>query len=225
MKFSALIFSLFVLCAASVFAQTKSCDLKLEVIQNQSNASGEKVKIDETEAVIARLNGGGKTKAKSMDSAPYFENLDEGNYSATVSKKGYKSTIKRIHLDCSSVKDKKFISQEVWIWSGSSKEKVHFIDSDYNAEIFRKTWVVDLALELPKPEYPKAARAVRAAGTVAVEVTIDEKGDVVSAERISGHPLLAMAAISSAKKAKFVPSVAKDKPVNVTGFLIYNFVP
>jgi TonB family protein len=223
MKSLLLTFSLIVLCAANCFAQAKSCDLQLEVIQNQSNSSGEKIKIVDTEAIIINLKGAAKTKAKPVNGMPYFENLDEGNYTATVSGKGYKSTIKRIHLDCASLKDNKFVSQEVWMWSGSSKEKVHFIDSDYNAEIFQKLMVADLALDLPKPDYPKSAMAVRATGAVAVQVTIDEQGNVISAERVSGHPLLALSAVDVAKKAKFVPSVAKGTPVKVTGLIVYNF--
>lgn len=225
MKFLTLTFSLFVLCAANVFAQTKTCNLKLEVIKNQQNSTAEKVKIEETEAVTFVLRGIVKHKAKLVDGMPYFADLKEGKYSIAVSKKDYKTTIKRINLDCSTLKDETFVSQDVWMWSGNSKEKIHFIDSDYNPEIFRKMMIVDLALEMPKPDYPKAARAVRAAGAVAVEVTIDEKGDVISAESVSGHPLLAPSAVNVAKKAKFVPSVAKGKPVKVIGFIIYNFVP
>jgi TonB family protein len=225
MKRLLLIFSLFILCAVNIFAQKKTCDLKLEVIQNQANSSVEKVRIEDAEAVTYVLRDNVKNKAKLADGMPYFADLKEGNYTVAVKKKDYKTTIKRIHLDCSAVKDKTFVAQEVWMWSGNPKEKIHFIDSDYNAEVFKKMWVVDLALELPLPEYPKAARAIRASGTVAVEVTIDEKGDVISAERASGHPLLALSAVNIAKKAKFVPSVSKGEPVKITGFIIYNFVP
>lgn len=225
MKRFLLIFLLFVLYAANIFAQTKSCDLKLEVIQNQANSSGGKVRIKDAEAVTYVLRGNVKNKAKMIDGMPYFADLKEGNYTVAVKKKDYKTTIKRIHLDCSVLTDKTFVRQDVWMWSGNSKEKIHFIDSDYDPQFFRKMWVVDLALELPLPEYPNAARAIRASGAVAVEVTIDEKGDVVSAERVSGHPLLALSAVNIAKKAKFIPSVSKGAPVKVTGFIIYNFVP
>jgi TonB family protein len=46
------------------------------------------------------------------------------------------------------------------------------------------------ALTLAKPAYPAAAQAVGAEGAVNVKVNIDENGDVVSAEAVSGHPLL-----------------------------------
>jgi TonB family protein len=208
------------LCAANCFAQAKTCDLKLEVTQNDG-----KDKVEDTEAVTFVLRGIVRNKAKLMDGMPYFADLKEGVYSLAVNKKDYKTTIKRIHLKCSMPADKKFVSQDVWMWRGSPKEKVHFIDSDYNNEIFRKMMVVDLALEMPKPDYPSEARSVRASGAVALEVTIDEDGNVVSAERVSGHPLLASSAVNVAKKAKFIPSVSKGAPIKITGIVIYNFVP
>lgn len=220
MKFALLTFSMIALCAANCFAQAKTCDLKLEVTQNDG-----KDKVEDTEAVTFVLRGNVKNKAKLVDGMPYFVDLKEGVYSLAVSKKDYKTTIKRIRLDCSMPADKKFVSQDVWMWSGSPKDKVHFIDSDYNNEIFRKMMIVDLALKMTNPEYPLAARSVRASGTVAIEVTIDEDGNVVSAERVSGDPLLAPSAVNAAKKAKFIPSVSKGAPIKITGIVVYNFVP
>ncbi len=62
------------------------------------------------------------------------------------------------------------------------------------------------ATSLPKPPYPPAARAVRAAGAVSVQVLIDESGNVVSASAVSGHPLLRAAAVQAARGAKFSPT-------------------
>ena len=81
------------------------------------------------------------------------------------------------------------------------------------------------ARSLPAPEYPEAAREVRAAGAVAVQVTIDEEGNVVSASAVSGHPLLRAAAVAAAKEAKFAPVHLSGQPVKVSGVLTYNFVP
>ena len=50
------------------------------------------------------------------------------------------------------------------------------------------------ALSLPTPPYPRAAHAVKADGTVEVLVTIDVDGTMLSAEAVSGHPLLRTAA-------------------------------
>jgi TonB family protein len=79
------------------------------------------------------------------------------------------------------------------------------------------------ATDLPQPEYPAAARAVRAAGSVMVQVTVDETGKVVSASAVTGHPLLRAAAVQAARNAKFEPTKVSGKSVNVSGVLTYNF--
>ena len=81
------------------------------------------------------------------------------------------------------------------------------------------------ATSLPKPPYPPAARAVRAAGAVSVQVLIDESGNVVSASAVSGHPLLRAAAVQAARGARFSPTQLSGQPVKVSGVITYNFVP
>lgn len=81
------------------------------------------------------------------------------------------------------------------------------------------------AMSLPKPDYPAAAKAVRASGSVSVQILVDEKGKVVSASAVSGHPLLRAAAVDAAKKAEFSPTLLAGKPVKVSGVLTFNFTP
>ncbi|MGI9055842.1 MAG: energy transducer TonB [Pyrinomonadaceae bacterium] len=79
------------------------------------------------------------------------------------------------------------------------------------------------AVDLPKPAYPAAARAVRASGAVNVQVLIDESGSVISANAVSGHPLLRASAVSAARNAKFKPTLLSGKAVKVSGVIVYNF--
>ena len=79
------------------------------------------------------------------------------------------------------------------------------------------------AILLPKPDYPRAARAVRASGVVAVQILVDERGIVSSATAVSGHPLLKMAAVEAAKKAIFEPTVMSGKTYKLSGTLTFNF--
>ena len=80
------------------------------------------------------------------------------------------------------------------------------------------------ATYLPKPVYPPIAKAAHASGTVNVQVTIDENGNVISATPISGHPLLKASAVAAARQAKFSQTKLSGQPVKVTGVLVYNFV-
>ena len=80
------------------------------------------------------------------------------------------------------------------------------------------------AISLPKPQYPAIAKAAHAAGTVTVQVLIDENGSVVSAKAVSGHPLLQAVAVAAARQARFSPTKLSGQPVKVTGVIQYNFV-
>jgi len=80
------------------------------------------------------------------------------------------------------------------------------------------------ATSLPPPDYPPIARQAKATGTVAVQITIDEGGNVIVAEAVSGHPLLRAAAVKAARDAKFSPTRLSGQPVKVNGVLTYNFV-
>src|SRR5688500_18226330 len=80
------------------------------------------------------------------------------------------------------------------------------------------------AISLPKPAYPPIARQAHASGTVVVQVTIDENGNVISARAVSGHPLLQAVSVSAARNARFSPTKLSGQPVKVTGVITYNFV-
>lgn len=81
-----------------------------------------------------------------------------------------------------------------------------------------------VAKSLPKPVYTAAAKAVRAQGTVMVQVTIDERGNVISANATAGHPMLVTEAVKAARNAKFSPTTLGGAPVKVTGVITYNFL-
>jgi protein TonB len=81
------------------------------------------------------------------------------------------------------------------------------------------------AISLPVPNYPESARRARAHGSVSVDVTIDEHGNVISARAISGHSLLHAAAVAAARRARFTPTLLSGQPVKVRGMINYNFSP
>ena len=80
------------------------------------------------------------------------------------------------------------------------------------------------ATSLSKPIYTPAAKAIRAQGAVNVQVTIDEQGNVTSANAVSGHPLLRATSEQAARSAKFSVTYLSHVPVKVTGVIVYNFI-
>lgn len=79
-------------------------------------------------------------------------------------------------------------------------------------------------IAMPLPEYPAIAKQANVSGNVTVEVTVDEGGNVISAEAVSGHPLLRAAAVTAARQAKLSPTKLSGQPIKVSGTLVYNFV-
>ena len=80
------------------------------------------------------------------------------------------------------------------------------------------------ALKKPQPDYPGTAKAARASGVVPVQVTVDEKGEVISAQAVTGHPLLRGVSEEAARRAKFSPTTLCGRPVKVSGVITYAFV-
>lgn len=79
------------------------------------------------------------------------------------------------------------------------------------------------ATSLPKPTFPANAKAVRASGVVSVQVVVDETGRVISANAVSGHPLLRAAAVTAARNARFAPTLLSGQAVKVNGIINFNF--
>ena len=79
------------------------------------------------------------------------------------------------------------------------------------------------AIQRVQPSYPDAAKNARVTGTVAIQVVVNEEGEVISAEAICGHPLLKKAAEEAVWKWRFSPTLLKGQPVKVTGIVTVNF--
>ncbi len=75
----------------------------------------------------------------------------------------------------------------------------------------------------PKPEYPKAARAVNASREVIVRIVINESGNVEEAKSLSGHPLLWAESIKTAFATKYKPPLINGKAVKIYSEIVYNF--
>lgn len=79
-------------------------------------------------------------------------------------------------------------------------------------------------VSLPKPSYPPMAKQIRVDGPVSVQIVVDEQGKVISAQPVSGHPLLVSAAKEAALRARFTATVLNGQAVKIQGVITYNFV-
>ena len=80
------------------------------------------------------------------------------------------------------------------------------------------------AISLPRPAYPPAAKTLKISGTVAVNIVIDEKGRVIWAKAVDGHPLLQQASVKAACQSLHSPTKISGRAVKVLSAISYNFV-
>jgi periplasmic protein TonB len=66
-----------------------------------------------------------------------------------------------------------------------------------------------------QPDYPVLARQEHISGAVVVNAVIDERGNVVQAHVVSGHPLLITAALNAVLQWKYEPTLLNGTPVAV----------
>jgi len=73
------------------------------------------------------------------------------------------------------------------------------------------------------PTYPPLARQARIQGTVILQAQISKTGDIENLQLISGHPMLAPAAIEAVKQWKYKPYLLNGEPVEVDTQVQVNF--
>lgn len=75
-----------------------------------------------------------------------------------------------------------------------------------------------------KPMYPPLARQARIQGAVVVQAIIGKDGTVENLRLISGHPMLAPAAIEAVRQWRYRPYTLNGMPVEVETEITVNFV-
>ena len=73
------------------------------------------------------------------------------------------------------------------------------------------------------PAYPPLARQARIQGTVILQAQISKDGNIENLQLISGHPMLAPAAIEAVKQWKYKPYLLNGEPVEVETQVQVNF--
>jgi protein TonB len=74
-----------------------------------------------------------------------------------------------------------------------------------------------------QPNYPPLARQARIQGSVLLQAEISKDGSIENLHLISGHPMLAPAAIEAVKQWKYKPYILNGEPVEVETQITVNF--
>jgi protein TonB len=80
-----------------------------------------------------------------------------------------------------------------------------------------------LLVKRVQPPYPPLAKQARIQGVVLLQATISKNGDIENLTLISGHPMLAPAAIEAVKQWKYKPYLLNGEPVEVDTQVQVNF--
>src|ERR1700692_4415831 len=80
-----------------------------------------------------------------------------------------------------------------------------------------------LLLRKIQPAYPPLARQARIQGSVLLQAEISKDGAIQNLHLISGHPMLAPAAIEAVKQWKYKPYILNGEPVEVETQITVNF--
>jgi periplasmic protein TonB len=74
-----------------------------------------------------------------------------------------------------------------------------------------------------QPVYPVLARETKVNGSVAIDCVIDEHGNVIQMQVVSGHPLLVQAALQAVAQWKYEPTLLNGKPIDIRMIVTVNF--
>jgi protein TonB len=80
-----------------------------------------------------------------------------------------------------------------------------------------------LLIRKVQPTYPPLARQARIQGTVLLQAEISKEGTIQNLRLISGHPMLAPAAIEAVKQWRYKPYILNGEPVEVETQITVNF--
>ena len=74
-----------------------------------------------------------------------------------------------------------------------------------------------------EPSYPTLAREARIHGEVVLTALIDKDGNIENLQVVSGHPMLAPAAINAVRQWRYKPYLLNGQPVEVETTITVNF--
>jgi hypothetical protein len=225
-----LILSLGLLFLSNSNAQTsRTCNLKIEVFVYNANFSNKS--LGNVEIIVTNSKSKAKKSLTLTAATRVFENLEEGNYRISLSKAGYKEKKKEINLECVFADDKNNFVENVYLWkektnSGSETDLLETkVESKNSTETVNKDAIKDVSQSKNLVSKSEKTAVARAIGKVTVRVLIDTDGNIVSAKALDGNKLLRDAAVKAARQSKLAPTMLGGSPIQVTGDIIYNFVP
>jgi protein TonB len=74
-----------------------------------------------------------------------------------------------------------------------------------------------------QPAYPALARSARVQGIVVLQAMISKQGTIENLRILTGHPMLAPAAVEAVRQWRYRPYILNGEPVEVETQITVNF--
>jgi protein TonB len=74
-----------------------------------------------------------------------------------------------------------------------------------------------------QPIYPPLARSARIQGAVVLQAVISKQGTIENLSVVTGHPMLAPAALDAVRQWRYRPYILNNEPVEVETQITINF--
>ncbi|MBX3243527.1 MAG: energy transducer TonB [Acidobacteria bacterium] len=149
-----------------------------------------------------------------------FKDLPSGKYSLGVTSNGFRGTYKRIDIDCNQPVNEYMLQLE----PGKTSDRFFALDGDFELSDTGELLVGDTLGYMrnywPLPRYSGICQLNC---VVVVDVTVDEKGKVLSAKAEGEKKSLVYAAEVAAKRSRFFPVIYNGKAYRSRGTVTYTF--
>jgi hypothetical protein len=106
---------LMLLQTASVFAQNRTCDLRLQVFLKNSSEYPRNSPVKNVSATVVDLNTNEVIKPEIIDGMLYFTGLTQRRYNVVVKKEGYSDSAKSIKIYCHLVDERNAFDETVFM--------------------------------------------------------------------------------------------------------------
>ena len=94
-----------------------------------------------------------------------------------------------------------------------------------NVPVFRTSTILEGSLiRRVQPVYPPIARAGRIQGPVILQAVISKAGTIEGLQVVSGHPMLAKAALDAVSQWRYRPYILNNEPIEVETQITVNFI-
>src|SRR5215468_10644649 len=163
---------LVLLSVIDTYSQEKTCELRFQVIEKPESSDSKEMPISGAEANFLDPESNKTVNSTSINKQPRFVGIRSGQYRLTLSRRGYRNTIKTIDVDCTTADAQGVVSEIIFMSKGDSAEtlvisppisqprpNIGTQSASSESAPVNIGYAVNRAIKMVKPNYPASAAA------------------------------------------------------------------